>query len=105
MCNYFLESCTGFYQLITKLSTQNLQNKNVWSHAIREVSEPSNIMWNPEIKVGRVEIFWKYSNIVMMGAMLLCWWKMSPKSNLKSDLKFGQINFNHGLTDELREGI
>ena len=31
---------------------------------------------------------------------------MSPKSNSKSDLKFGQINFNHGLTDELqRKGL
>ena len=29
---------------------------------------------------------------------------MSPKSNSKSDLKFGQINFNHGLTDEPKEG-
>ena len=48
MFNSFLEICPGFHspQLITKLSTQNLQNKNVLCHAMqyRGGVRPSHII-------------------------------------------------------------
>lgn len=75
-------------QLITKLSTQNLQNKNVPSHATAK----EGITTTPHHSVNQLQLLSWYSNLVWTLKCLL--------RILESDLKLRCINFNHGLTEE-----